>query len=227
MPYIYDMTKYEWDESNEGDPLVLPAEQFEYLTVPAYSGSRKPVYFDEPAPQQPVQPSRSGGSFFDRILGRKPAEEDYRAQYRQKSTAILSVIIAALRAEGVRTAYLRYDGGNDEGFAWLDHVVLTSGEVIDCDGLADRLIAAGVGQKLEETGQAFDRETGERHEMKNVLSDWVATGWAAKLLGEGFGTGEYYMYGACKVDLETRLIEDDPAAAAVIQSGDFRVSGAG
>lgn len=227
MPFIYDMTKHEWNEEDEGGPLVLPAADFEYLPVPVYTGSRKPVYFEEPtAPKPAAAPARTG-SFFDRILGRSPPEQNYRAQYREMSNAITGLMLAAMREQGVRTAYLRYDGGNDEGFAWLDHVVLKSGEVVDSDALAERLVAAGVGEKLLDAGIKPDRAGDERGAMKAALSDWVATGWAARLLGEGFGTGEYYMYGAFKVDLDTRLIEDDPSAAPVIETGDFKVSGAG
>jgi hypothetical protein len=43
-------------------------------------------------------------------------------------------------------------------------------------------------------------------------------GWASMLLGEGFGTGEYSMYGAFTVDLETCAITDNRNADPIVEN---------
>jgi hypothetical protein len=42
--------------------------------------------------------------------------------------------------------------------------------------------------------------------------------WASMLRGDGFGTGEYSMYGAFTVDLETCAIIDDRNADPIVEN---------
>ena len=48
--------------------------------------------------------------------------------------------------------------------------------------------------------------------MAAGIADDLATTFASRLLGEGFGTGEYELYGAFVIDLETGDMVDDPDA---------------
>jgi hypothetical protein len=97
---------------------------------------------------------------------------------------------------------LRYDGGNDEGFAWFVHCVMKDGTQRDADRLAADLEAAGVTPQI--------KTWGNNSPTRNALSDVVANIWAVSLLGQGYGTGELVLYGAFWVDLKSGLVTDDP-----------------
>jgi len=53
--------------------------------------------------------------------------------------------------------------------------------------------------------------------LDHILFD-LCNEWASMLLGEGFGTGEYSMYGAFTVDLETCAITDDRDADPIVEN---------
>ncbi|MDU1690566.1 MAG: hypothetical protein E6848_13260, partial [Bradyrhizobium sp.] len=55
-------------------------------------------------------------------------------------------------------------------------------------------------------------------ELRDVVSDQLVEEWAMLLLGRGFGTGEYCMYGAFWVDLEACTIIDDGNADPVVKN---------
>jgi hypothetical protein len=135
-------------------------------------------------------------------------------------------MIPALREIGAQRIYCRYDGGHNEGWAWFDGLQLRDDARIDLDGVAQRLHETHVHTKLREAGfklhDHYSFRTGgqpsDRGALKSVVNDWLCHDWASMLLGEGFGTGEYSMYGAFKVDLETCTITDDPDADPVVEN---------
>lgn len=120
-------------------------------------------------------------------------------------------IVDALRALGITQLYCRYDGGHDEGFAWVDSAVMRDGSRIGYDALLDRLIAAAPSDEIK---AAFDEKQWppSRSSLHDTMSEDFAYDLAKILLFPGYGTGEYYLFGAFTVDFETGLIVDDPEA---------------
>jgi hypothetical protein len=145
---------------------------------------------------------------------RQAAEEQER-----RGQQLLALCVAALREIGARRAYCRYDGGNDEGFAWLDHVELRSGERLAPDEAARRLAATRLTERLAEV-QLWHLRDGEAgaNTLRDVLHSSLATDWAAKLLGEGYGTGPFYLYGAFTADLDSCIVVDDRNADPVVEN---------
>ena len=95
----------------------------------------------------------------------------------------VSGLIAALRDAGYAAVRVQYDGGYDEGFAHFDAAVKP-------DGTADG--AAAVRTVVDGQGDL----------------DELAYALAVRLLEEGFGTGEYEMFGAFLADLSTGKLTD-------------------
>jgi hypothetical protein len=75
--------------------------------------------------------------------------------------------------------------------------------------LLDKLCAAEVVRRRDGVS--------DQQELEQFLGDTLCAEWAAMLLGNGFGTGEYSMYGAFTVDLEACTIIDDPKADPIVQ----------
>jgi hypothetical protein len=122
----------------------------------------------------------------------------------------------ALKACGVAKVYCRYDGGNDEGFAWVDHVDLETGERLDLTALTERLIANGISVPKR---LPWQEDWSDERLVQDMLDFPLATNWAATLLGgRSFGTGEYSMYGAFVADLVAQTITDDPKANPVVRN---------
>jgi hypothetical protein len=232
MPFVYDQTHIELPEYD--DPPPPRADQFVYLPAPEFGGVREPVLFSVPPLGSPIEPRppamhtspASVGpqrrSILDRLLRRllpsgtsRPSRatiEEHKQRSRQwheqRTQQFLAVMIPALRDMGVRRVYCRYDGGNDEGFSWLDSFEMRSGERIDTDTLVKRL-PDQLRHALHSAGL-----TDSPGEALGLL----CSEWAALLLGASFGTGEYSMYGAFTVDLEACAIADDPNARPVVEN---------
>jgi hypothetical protein len=120
-----------------------------------------------------------------------------------------------LKASGVAKVYCRYDGGNDEGFAWMDHAELGSGEELDMAALAKRLIANGVSVRKR---MPWHKDWSDERVIQEMLDFDLAVNWAAALFGgHSFGTGNYSMYGAFAVDFVAETITDDPKANPVVR----------
>ena len=239
MPFFYDETNIDYPEDGSQPPPPR-ADQFVYMTSAEYGGPIAPVRFLIPPPaaivdEAPPAPSASARrSILDVLLGRaRPAEresqdrlQESRRQQQLKrehqTQRLFSVLISALRDFGVRRAYCRYDGGNDEGFSWLDHFERNGGERIDTGALLAQLFATGVLDKLHEGGfmehlrgaPAEKRMAG----LKEFVLIWLVDEWASILFGGGFGAGEYSMYGAFTVDLDECTITDDPHADPVVEN---------
>jgi hypothetical protein len=129
---------------------------------------------------------------------------------------LAEAILAVLKAVSVAKVLCRYDGGNDEGFAWVSGAELADGNRVTGNQLAGLLIAGGLAlpdRQQWQTGWSDERRALE------LLDYPLATDWAAALLGgRGFGTGEYYMYGAFVADLQAATITDDPNATPEIRN---------
>jgi hypothetical protein len=246
MPFVYDQTEIGWPEDGS-DPLPPRADQFVYLPAPEYSGIDSPVRFSilpfgaptrrtEPRPPAPpIVPAEAQHRSIQDILrdaassiGEQEPErsfEESRRQARllqeQRAQELFTVMVPALRALGVRRAYCRYDGGNDEGFAWLERYELDGGQPIAVDLLVqqlhgkfrDQLYAAGLLGRREGVTNA-----GEIASLKLTVGGTLCNEWAGLLLGEGFGSGEHSMYGAFTVDLDACTITDDPNADPVVEN---------
>ena len=134
-------------------------------------------------------------------------------------SGLFAIAIPELREIGVRRAYCRYDGGNDEGFSWLDSIEMRDDEWITGAELVQRLQK---GQLLDKLCAAdmLSRIDGmsDQQLLEDVIDHWLGDEWAAMLLGESFGTGEYSMYGAFTVDLDACTIIDDRNADPIVQN---------
>jgi hypothetical protein len=121
----------------------------------------------------------------------------------------------ALKASGIAKVFCRYDGGSDEGFAWVDHAELGTGERLDTAALAIRLIANGVSVPRR---MPWQKGWSDGQVVQEMLDFPLAVNWAATLLGgRSFGTGPW-MYGAFVADLVEETITDDPKANPVVRN---------
>jgi hypothetical protein len=213
MPRVFsiDMEPVDNDfDDEEYDPYLVTPEEYQYLPAPDMGGPPGPV-------RVAVRPSEVGSidnglSMIDRMLGKSAPRQRNQWEIDAESTA--ARLATAIRDLGGTRAYMRYDGGNDEGFAWFDHCVFRDGSTRDAERLAKDLETSGfkLGMKTFSGGSA----------VREGLDDIVATTWSIKLLGQGYGTGEYVMYGAFSVDLETGVATDDPDPAPVTRNLRFK-----
>lgn len=233
MPFVYNEEEMEWpeDAGDDYEPPPPRPDQFEYLAPPDFGGAREPVKFSDSASAEhagtgPSLPLKA--RLWMWILGKAhPAVGDILAQRkRQEQEAALrrqrlfSVMVPALRQMGGRRVHCVYDGGNDEGFAWFRSLETPEGE-LSLDELCRRLAGTGVIEQLH-PGHSRD----ESDLLRNTLEYSLPEEWAALLLGEGFGTGPFSMYGAFTVDLENLTIHDD-RDANVPDNGNILIGGKG
>ncbi|UFZ02577.1 hypothetical protein LQG66_25275 [Bradyrhizobium ontarionense] len=247
MPFIYDETQIEWPEDGS-EPAPPRASDFVYLPSPEFGGVKEPVQFSLDAPAEVAAPAPADEgtppfvsgepprrSILDRLFRRwSPAASQQRRdrkferqfhraklEHQRRSQLLLSTMIPPLRAAGARRAYCRYDGGNDEGFSWLDHYESERGNRIDLNVLAERLFEMNVHDRLRDAGFGLLTATSKDQklaELRGFASGWLVDDWATRLFGGSFGTGEYSMFGAFWVDLETCTITDDPNAEPAVQN---------
>ena len=226
MPYCFAEGDPGWDELAE-EHALRPA-QFRYLPPPDVGGLPDPVRFSDKPPSaaatlEPVVQSRS---FLDRLLGRPPkasnspsrptwAQREQEA--KRQNERWIAVLTVLLREVGVRRVYCRYDGGNDEGFAWLDHAELKTGERLSSQALGARLAEANFIERLVGEELWVRTPRSEFDEM-SLVRDAIAIEFACKLLGSGYGTGSYWLYGAFTVDLDACTIVDDRKAEPVVEN---------
>lgn len=221
MPFFRDESGFEWPDDDSDPPPPKPGE-FGYLSPKDYGGDADTARFKVPALEDVARKlARPRGSLLDRVLGRKPKEEPvYDPGLAAIQTeAVVAIMVPALRELGLKALYCRLDGGHDEGFSWLDSGILRDGSRIDAAEVNARLRRAGVLKKLQDLVPALrSSRQSEEVQMKDVLDLWLIQEWASLLLGGGFGTGEYTMYGAFTVDLETCTITDDRNADPVVEN---------
>jgi hypothetical protein len=115
------------------------------------------------------------------------------------------VIRDALLAAGAERFRVRYDGGFDEGFAHPDLLYFGDrqrGAKEVCEQLATPELLA----QLQQSGPSFADAGGTQAALYAL--DELAHQLASRLLGDGYGTGEYELYGAFTADLKTGEIVD-------------------
>ena len=215
LPRVFSIEELEQEPTDEMyedetfDPFLTLPEAFQYLPAPDMGGPAGSVHVAV-KPEQ-VGKIKNKPTLYERITSGKQRPQDEWEVKAEVEAARFAVEMAAF---GAVRAYMRYDGGNDEGFAWFDHCVLKDGSTRDADQVA---------VELERKGLAPNMKTwGSRSATRNALDDLVAGIWAAKLLGQGYGAGEYVMYGAFWVDLETGLATDDQQPAPIVRNIQFK-----
>lgn len=189
---MFDISKLEWPDNVDADPPHPKLADFMYLPATIFGGPPGPAKLRIPTSNEP------------------PSDREF------ENADDARILHLALKAAGIAKVYCRYDGGNDEGFAWFDHAEMASGETIDPAILATALIANDVAIP---TRMSFQKDWTDERVVLEMLDYPLATNWAAALLGgQGFGTGEYSMYGAFVADLIAETITDDPAANPVVRN---------
>jgi hypothetical protein len=147
-----------------------------------------------------------------------PAEVAYKP--RPFDPATLPPVAAAaylmLRDAGVVQFRVRYDGGHDEGFAHADCGRTADGVVCSIDKLVADLSTP---DRIDELQAAFGATASAAYytqlapgELPRHALDGLADEAVGCLLGQGYGTGEYSMYGAVVIDLTTGRLIDEPSA---------------
>lgn len=190
MPYVCENSRLRWADDDE--PAPPKVSDFVYVPARDLGGPSGPARLRIPTGSEPINNEEFDGP------------QEARALH------------LALKASGIAKVYCRYDGGNDEGFAWLDHAELGTGERLEPIAVAERLVARGVPLRRR---MFWEKDWPEARVVRDMLDFPLSVNWAAALLGgRGFGTGEYSMYGAFVVDLVAETITDDPQAIPVIRN---------
>ena len=135
---------------------------------------------------------------------------------------IARLTLETLIEKGAVRFRVRYDGGHDEGFSYPDAVAFAD-RLVDAQAFADdELRAESFVEKVRAIAQAHARESStygnaadmyakaEDKQVARYALDELAHELASRLLGDGYGTGEYELYGAFNADLKTGQITDDP-----------------
>ncbi len=222
MPHYFGEGDPGWEKLD--DDVSPKASDFHYLRPPDIGGSRDPVPFSlEPPAPRPAKPTPTTPrpSFWDRLLGRRMAlgtpREEREAEHKHRTLHAIALVGAALSEAGAKHVYCRYDGGNDEGFAWLDHVATHTGEKLSGKDIAARLTGRGLASRMAAAGLLYaPPDDADVAFLQSLVADGFAIDCALLLLGSGFGTGPFYLYGAFTVDLEACTITDDRNADLVV-----------
>jgi hypothetical protein len=123
----------------------------------------------------------------------------------------------ALRDAGATAFRVRYDGGFDEGFSHADAVLFGARQASVDEALgkvSDAKLVLALRESMKKQPWSADRaESASDAEVLRDALDELAHEIASLLLGDGFGTGEYQLYGALTADLKTGKITDDEKAA--------------
>ncbi len=222
MPFVYDHERP--DRLDDDSPPKL--RDFEYLPPPEFGGAGDPVRFSLqetlhfPRAEKPAhKPDLIG---FLRGLLRRPARQ---VVARPTPADDMRVVLPKLRALGATKAYCRYDGGNDESFAWLDHVVLRDGSRLGVDEILRRMDVVELEPALRSLfkrrrppGSDYWSAPAERL-LRNAVRNGLAEFGAELMLGGGnFGNGPMSLFGAFTIDFEAGLVVDDPNAEPVVEN---------
>jgi len=148
-------------------------------------------YFGKAAPSD-------DGSFYE------PASAEVPANGRKLASTLTPVLLA----KGIQRIFCKYDGGNDEGFAYFESAETASGRL-------DQKQLVALINSTPEAIALFDEKKSSviysgKHQPsvgERLLEDFVFA-LSVLLLGSGYGTGEYEMQGRFVFDLATRQITD-------------------
>lgn len=138
-------------------------------------------------------------------------------------TGATAVVYGLLRSSGLTEFHVRYDGGHDEGLAHADGGRTKDGSYRPIDAIASQLATA---KNVDELRVAFmqpqgpvPRDSADQYYGKMAPVDFVkhmlddlACEMANCLFGEGYGTGEYSMYGEFTADLTDGTLTDNEGA---------------
>ena len=236
MPFVYDFESIEWPEDADDDFWPEPTpDEYQYLKPEAFGGTACPVSFIVPTQLQAAtadgsKPTGAQRGLFSRMLravagrtktGRAAVQiADLMASMRGQSAEqvrqrdnLFCVAVPFLKQIG-RQVVCSYDGGNDEGWAWFRSLKTADGSRDKAQLLA-ALSQTGLVAALRTAGLLYESDRHPRTDEQHLeeLLERLAEEWGVMLLGNGFGTGPFQMYGAFTVDLEKLTIEDDPQAA--------------
>jgi len=155
------------------------------------------------------------------ISGPRPSGEfEYQTVEGKFKTSKLSaqarLIADALRAAGATTFRIAYDGGYDEGFSHPETITI-NGKPTDPAAVVKQITTPALVTALREEYKkqkwsAESAATSADAEIVRDAFDMLAYEIASVLLGDGFGTGEYQLYGALTADLKTGQVTDDENA---------------
>jgi hypothetical protein len=219
MPYYFGEGDPGWEayiEESEGRfladlPAVRPLDNFKFvdpwqakttiLKFPKVPGSPpEPIYIagfrKVPTKQSARKPGWLGRLFGSRSAPVPPPEweptgtlsepEQFALEWEKQEKSInanaiynVSKHAQTLRELGVKRFFARYDGGNDEDFVHFIGVEMTNG------------------QKLA------------RDEAKFPSVEAIANSAVTALMGGGFGTGPFEVFGAITIDCEACTITDE------------------
>lgn len=233
MPFYYDFEDIEWPEDDEDFWPEPTAEEYQYLPPEDLGGTPEPVAFVEPdrivsEQELAADPGSVSGSvpppggrglsgFLTRLLWKwlgggsfLQQTMDQQADWSRRQGNLFHIVLPALREIGGTHIHCGYDGGNDEGFAWFRTLETADGVREKSDVIRD-LAQAGLVPKLKDSGLVRDVPDYPQSDESHIEStlESIADEWGVLLLGSGFGTGAYQMYGAFTVDLEAHTITDD------------------
>jgi hypothetical protein len=243
MPYYFGEGDPGWDELRGEDDDDRPprVSQFRYLPPPDVGGTPDPVHLSDQVPEPPPasrpRPAPAP-SLLDRMLGRRPPApasvrhptwQEQQQEQERRGQHWLALVMQGLREMGVRRVYGRCDGGNDEGFAWADHVELRSGERLAPGDAGARLAGTELRARLidadlwSEEREINLRANAEEYgampaNLGEIALNQFAEECAALLLGRGYGTGPFWLYGAFTVDLDACTIVDDRNAEPIVSN---------
>lgn len=240
MPYYYSEEDIEWPEDADDDwePPEPTAADFQYLAPPDIGGAKDPVPFSiaKAGSKEAVKAEKAARCkipwslrLLTWVLNRCLGTKDYAAQARKQQETqaasranLFSTLVPAMKSVGVERVSCAYDGGNDEGFAWMQSCTIDGGS-LSKDELVKRLLTTDIVTKLKDVELIRNDEQPEDQALMSLLDDWLAPEWACLLLGDGFGTGPYTMYGAFTVDLQALMITDD-RDATVPKDGNISIA---
>jgi hypothetical protein len=169
-----------------------------------------------------VDPEELPPDFASKRPGEQFEYESAAARFEpEKLGAIARLTLDALRGIGVTRFRVRYDGGYDEGFAHADSVYFGP-DPRHLHVAVDRLATPEFVERFrttcaQEKGGTFTyiremlKDAPARKIAEHAL-DELAHELASTLLGDGYGTGEYQLYGELVADFSSGEISDDPSA---------------
>jgi hypothetical protein len=205
MPFTVYYNRLEFDEETEEYKDLK--ESFTYEDPMMADPSGKAEIFNQNNP-----------TLYEDVLGDPPPDYMRISDDDQKT---LDAFIPALRNAGITSCLVSYDGGSDEGFARFESLTHKDGTIIELDDLlgAPGFLAAVtpfvIAQRAANKHPVYRGKDGAlapKDMAKDHLDFSVPTILVSRLIGNGFGTGEYQLYGRARVDLETMTITDDPKA---------------
>ena len=238
MPFIYDFENIDCPEDRGDDFWPEPTpEEYQYLKPAEFGGTADPVQFEVPtqlAPRRPASADQRNDTVqrgvFSRLIRRiigtsqvgrtlitlsdtKHSMSGRSAEEQRRRSNLFCIMTPALTAFGGLYAICDYDGGNDEGFAWF-RSLRTANTELNRTQLVSLLISSGVLTALrsaEFIHESPEYPRTEHQHLEDVLNA-QAEEWGVLLLGWGFGTGPYQMFGSFTVNLVKHTIIDDPNA---------------